>query len=383
MAGGGAMTGERPGRAAAGSAVRLDGVTRRFGPLTAVDRCTLEVPPGAFVTILGPSGCGKTTLLNLVAGFLAPDEGEILFDGRPITAVPSHRRGIGMVFQSFALFPHMSVRDNVAFPLRMRERALGRAEIARRAEAALGLVRLAALTDRRPAQLSGGQKQRVAMARALVSRPRLLLLDEPLSALDKNLREEMQVELKSLHRQAGSTFICVTHDQQEALALSDLVVVMRDGRIEQCAAPETLYQRPSTSFVARFLGGANILPGAAAGAPADGQVDVGDGERLYGQAGQPLAPGAPVEVVFRPEAVALEAANGQPPSDPQRNRLRARVAEAVFLGDWTKLVAERRGCAIAVKLPAAAVRQLQPGTEVVLSWTPAETLLMPAEAKAG
>jgi putative spermidine/putrescine transport system ATP-binding protein/spermidine/putrescine transport system ATP-binding protein len=253
--------GSAPGAAAATSqdiAVALDGVTKRFGETAALDDVSLLVRRGELMTLLGPSGCGKTTLLNLVAGFLAADHGEIAIDGERVTERPPYRREIGIMFQSYALFPHMSVAANVGYGLRMRRRP--KAEIARRVEEALALVKLAGLADRRPRQLSGGQQQRVALARALVIRPKVLLLDEPFSALDRNLRGAMQVELKQIQQQLGVTTIFVTHDQGEALSLSDRIAVIAAGRIRQLGTPDEIYRRPSDRFVASFVGDVNILP---------------------------------------------------------------------------------------------------------------------------
>ncbi len=233
-------------------ALRLDGVTRRFGAVTALHEAWLRVAEGEFVTLLGPSGCGKTTLLNLIAGFLDADGGEIFVGGRLVTQTPVWERDIGLVFQSYALFPHMDVARNVGYGLRAR--GVDAAEAAKRVAEALALVRLSALADRRPRQLSGGQQQRVALARALVISPRLLLLDEPFSALDRNLRAEMQVELKEIQRRLGVTTIFVTHDQGEAMSMSDRVAIMSEGRILQIGAPEEIYRRPAHRFVAGFIG---------------------------------------------------------------------------------------------------------------------------------
>jgi spermidine/putrescine ABC transporter ATP-binding subunit len=238
-------------------AVQLDGVTKRFGKTTALDGIALKVHRGELMTLLGPSGCGKTTLLNLIAGFLEPDQGEIVIDGQRITDLPTHRREIGIMFQSYALFPHMSVAANVGYGLKMR--GLGGSEIARRVADALALVKLAGLEDRRPRQLSGGQQQRVALARAIVIRPRVLLLDEPFSALDRNLRASMQVEIKEIQRKVGVTTIFVTHDQSEALSLSDRIAVMVEGRIRQLGKPEEIYRHPADRFVASFVGDVNVL----------------------------------------------------------------------------------------------------------------------------
>src|SRR5215813_8139171 len=238
-------------------AVELDGVTKRFGKITALDDVSLLIRRGELITLLGPSGCGKTTLLNLVAGFLMPDSGEIGIDGRRVTDVPAYRREIGIMFQNYALFPHMSVMANVGYGLKMRR--LAKPEIARRVGEALALVKLAGLEDRRPRQLSGGQQQRVALARALVIRPKVLLLDEPFSALDRNLRASMQVELKEIQRKLGVTTIFVTHDQSEALSLSDRIAVIADGRIRQLDSPDEIYRHPLDRFVASFIGDANVL----------------------------------------------------------------------------------------------------------------------------
>jgi putative spermidine/putrescine transport system ATP-binding protein/spermidine/putrescine transport system ATP-binding protein len=238
-------------------AVALDGVTKRFGKTTALDDVSLMVRRGELMTLLGPSGCGKTTLLNLVAGFLIPDSGEIAIAGRRMTDVAAYRREIGIMFQNYALFPHMSVAANVGYGLRMRR--IAKAEIARRVGEALALVKLAGLEDRKPRQLSGGQQQRVALARALVIRPQVLLLDEPFSALDRNLRASMQVELKEIQRKLGVTAIFVTHDQSEALSLSDRIAVIADGRIRQLDTPDEIYRHPLDRFVASFIGDANVL----------------------------------------------------------------------------------------------------------------------------
>jgi putative spermidine/putrescine transport system ATP-binding protein/spermidine/putrescine transport system ATP-binding protein len=255
-------------------AVQLDGVTKRFGKTTALDAVSLLVRRGELMTLLGPSGCGKTTLLNLVAGFLVPDGGEIAIDGRRVTDVPPHRRESGIMFQQYALFPHMSVAANVGYGLKMRR--IPKPEIARRVAEALALIKLEGLEDRKPRQLSGGQQQRVALARALVIRPKVLLLDEPFSALDRNLRASMQVEIKEIQRKLGVTTIFVTHDQSEALSLSDRIAVLAEGRIRQLGTPDEIYCRPVDRFVAslvlgpvRVLVPALTLQGAAPGAMVD------------------------------------------------------------------------------------------------------------------
>ncbi|MFH5923627.1 ABC transporter ATP-binding protein [Roseomonas xinghualingensis] len=247
--------------AVAGHALSLRSISRRYGDAFAVRNVSLDVASGQFLTLLGPSGSGKTTILMMIAGFVEPTGGRILLDGRDITALPPERRDFGMVFQGYALFPHMSVAENIAFPLRVRK--MGRAERDAKVRAALDLVQLENFAERKPSQLSGGQQQRVALARALVFEPSLLLLDEPLSALDKKLRAELQEELKALHRRVGRTFINVTHDQDEALSLSDSIAILNQGHLIQVGAPAVLYERPATRFVADFLGKSNFIEGEA------------------------------------------------------------------------------------------------------------------------
>jgi ABC-type Fe3+/spermidine/putrescine transport system ATPase subunit len=247
-----------PRDASGGAAdVELHGVTKRFGSVAAVDAIDLEVQPGEFLSLLGPSGCGKTTTLRLVAGFERPDEGEVRIGGRDVSRVPPYRRDVNTVFQSYALFPHLTVLDNVAYGL--KQRGLGRGERRGRANEMLELVRLAGLGERKPRQLSGGQQQRVALARALVMHPRVLILDEPLGALDLKVRKELQIELKRIQEEIGITFVYVTHDQEEALAMSDRVVVMNAGRIEQIGVPREIYDTPATEWIASFIGDTNFI----------------------------------------------------------------------------------------------------------------------------
>jgi putative spermidine/putrescine transport system ATP-binding protein/spermidine/putrescine transport system ATP-binding protein len=238
------------------SAVTLKNIVKRFGTFTAVHRTTLEIPEGAFVTLLGPSGCGKTTNLRMIAGLLDPTEGEILIGGKRVNDVPIHKRNLGLVFQNYALFPHKTVAENVAFGLKYRN--VPKSEIPAKVQAALDLVQLPNVGERYPKELSGGQQQRIALARAIVIEPDVLLLDEPLSALDANLREDMRVELKRIQERIGVTTVFVTHDQSEALAMSDLIVVMSEGRVEQVGKPEEVYNTPASEFVANFLGASNI-----------------------------------------------------------------------------------------------------------------------------
>jgi spermidine/putrescine ABC transporter ATP-binding subunit len=282
-------------------AVKLDGVTKRFGQVAALDDVSLVVRRGELMTLLGPSGCGKTTLLNLVAGFLVPDGGEIAIDGRRVTEQPTYRREIGIMFQNYALFPHMSVAANVGYGLRMRR--IAKPEIERRVADALALAKLAGLGDRRPRQLSGGQQQRVALARALVIRPRVLLLDEPFSALDRHLRSSMQVEIKEIQRKLGVTTIFVTHDQSEALSLSDRIAVIAEGRIRQVGTPDDIYRRPIDPFVASFVGDVSVFRARLECFDGASAVVVLGSARSSVPAGtlQGLAPGAPVDLFVRPE----------------------------------------------------------------------------------
>jgi spermidine/putrescine ABC transporter ATP-binding subunit len=289
-------------------AVRFNAVTKRFGKTTALDEVSMEIMQGEFMTLLGPSGCGKTTLLNLAAGFLSPDGGEIRIAGERMNDVPTYKREIGMMFQNYALFPHMDVAGNVAYGLKVR--GVAKNERERRIEAVLALVRLTGFEDRTPRQLSGGQQQRVALARALVINPTVLLLDEPFSALDKNLRASMQVELREIQRKLNVTTIFVTHDQSEALSLSDRLAVMSEGRIRQLGTPEEIYRRPSDRFVASFIGDANVLRGwldsmegtSAIVAVGTARVRVPHGP-LAGLTGS-----APVDLFVRPEHLAISEA---------------------------------------------------------------------------
>ena len=307
----------------------LSGLTKQYGDVTAVDRVDLDVAPGAFVTLLGPSGSGKTTTLMMVAGFTPPTAGDIRVDDRSITDTPPDRRNIGVVFQSYALFPHMSVSDNVAFPLRMRR--VPRSVIAGKVAAALEMVRLAGFGNRMPRQLSGGQQQRVALARALVFDPELLLMDEPLGALDRNLRDQMKDEITRLHRTLGVTVLYVTHDQEEALTLSDRVVLMNRARIEQIGSAEDLYEQPRTTFAAEFIGESNLLRGRL-------EVENGrpcfvsaSGVRLATPAATAVSSGAPCRFFLRPEKIVLEtkAADG-------RRGASGTVEELTYAGDVTR-----------------------------------------------
>jgi putative spermidine/putrescine transport system ATP-binding protein len=305
-------------------AVQLDRVLKRFGDSTALHEVSLKIQEGEFVTLLGPSGCGKTTLLNLMAGFAEADNGEIFIDGQLVTETPPYQREIGIVFQNYALFPHMNVARNVGYGLRMR--GVDQSEIAERVEQALALVKLQGCGERKPRELSGGQQQRVALARALVIRPKVLLLDEPFSALDKNLRMSMQIELKDIQRRLGVTTVFVTHDQSEALSMSDRVVVMSAGHVCQVGTPDTIYRHPQDPFVASFVGDVNIIPGRYLSRDDLATLAVGDGavrlpaERVHADVG------ARLDIYVRPENIRMA------PLGPD-TLLSATVVTHVFQGD--------------------------------------------------
>jgi spermidine/putrescine ABC transporter ATP-binding subunit len=291
------------------AAVSFDGVTKRFGDVTALNDVSLSIRRGEFMTLLGPSGCGKTTLLKLAAGFLGPDGGSISIDGRLVNDMPTYKREIGMMFQNYALFPHMSVAENVAYGLKTRR--VPKQECYKRVADALALVKLKGMEDRKPRQLSGGQQQRVALARALVINPTVLLLDEPFSALDKNLRASMQVELREIQRKLGLTTIFVTHDQSEALSMSDRVAVMSDGRIRQLATPIEIYRRPSDRFVASFVGDTNRLRGTLVSVSStDALIALGTTQlKVPGESLSGAGVAAPVDLFVRPEQLRLVGAS--------------------------------------------------------------------------
>jgi spermidine/putrescine ABC transporter ATP-binding subunit len=316
-----------------GARVIFDRIEKRFGTVVAVDDVSLDIAPGEFVTLLGPSGSGKTTTLMMLAGFEIPTAGEIYVDEDPIAAVPPYRRNIGMVFQNYALFPHMTVGENIAFPLQMRR--MSKAEIVQQTQEVLALVGLPGYEGRYPRQLSGGQQQRVAVARALVFNPRVLLMDEPLGALDKKLRERLQLEIKALHDQLGVTIIYVTHDQEEALVMSDRIAVMNEGRIEQCGLPTELYDEPSTRFVADFIGESNFI---------EGTIDRLDGASIWvdapglGALRAPARPevttGSTMALTVRPEKI-VPVENG---AVPDLNVVDGVVEDVVFVGEMRRYV---------------------------------------------
>ena len=313
-----------------GAPLQLRHLTKRFGDVVAVRDLTLEVEGGTFVTLLGPSGCGKTTTLNMIAGFETPDGGTITLGAGPINALPPYKRPVNTVFQGYALFPHLNVEENVAFGLRMKR--VPKDEIGPRVRKALAVVQLEQMAHRKSEELSGGQQQRVALARAFVNEPDVLLLDEPLSALDAQLRKQMQLELKTIQQELGITFVYVTHDQEEALVMSDLVCVMNEGGVEQAGSPQDLYDRPATAFVARFLGRNNFLRGRVLAAKEGSQLDLGSGRRLRLSGTQPEGDAL---VTIRPELLRL-----CEPGEEGVNRLQGIIAATRFLGDRVEVTVE-------------------------------------------
>ena len=348
----------------ANAVVELKGCTRDYSGVRAVDAMDLVIFEGEFLSLLGPSGCGKTTTLNLIAGFVEPTAGRIVIDGEDVTGLPAHLRGLGVVFQSYALFPHLSVFENVAFGL--RERRTPSAEIARRVGEALELVQLDRHGRQRPAELSGGMQQRVALARALVYRPRVLLLDEPLAALDKKLREEMRDELRAIQRSVGITTVFVTHDQAEALGLSDRIAVMGRGRIEQLGAPREIYERPASRFVADFIGASTVLRGRAV---AGDRVALSPELTIRVSVGGLLRVGDQIELAIRPERVRLAAAAGE-------GTVEARVEGLVYQGALTEVSARLAdGQRVRVFVSEPAPMPLVPG-QIVHLRLPADAFMV-------
>jgi spermidine/putrescine transport system ATP-binding protein len=357
----------------AGGEVQLVQLVKRFADVTAVDGVDLDMPPGEFFSLLGPSGCGKTTTLRLIAGFERPDEGQILLDGVDMAQTPPHKRNVNTVFQNYALFPHLNVFDNVAFGLRYKD--VSKQDARKKVLDALALVRLEGLDRRRPSQLSGGQQQRVALARALVLNPAVLLLDEPLGALDAKLRKALQIELKALQEEVGITFIYVTHDQEEALTMSDRLAVMSNGRVEQIGTPNEVYEEPQTAYVADFLGVSNLMDARAEGMNGGGhcKVRLGEFELTAGQ-GERDARGD-AKIVIRPERVRIEDAGAT-----GENRVPGMVERVVYVGSIMQVIVHlapgqslqawvqnqgggslpyQQGSSVTVHLPAEALRVLQ------------------------
>ena len=357
----------------------LDHVSKRFGATTAVDDVDLAIGRGEFFSLLGPSGCGKTTTLRMIAGFETPTEGRILLEGVDVSTVPPYKRNVNMVFQNYALFPHMTVSENIAFG--PRNSGLRGNDLKTRIEQILEIVRLGGFGKRKPNQLSGGQQQRVALARALVNRPSALLLDEPLGALDLKLRRAMQIELKSIQRDLGITFVYVTHDQEEALTMSDRVAVMNEGRVDQLAGPKEIYDSPATVFVAGFIGLANILTATVEGIqgsnvtvtfPEGGGTSANRGDR-------PFSPGDPATVVLRPERLRISTSE---PAGEAMGRIKATVTAAVFQGPVTRVDLVTAGKTALTVLLLAQDSAEQPGAQqdVWVTWEPGSVTVLPGAA---
>jgi len=356
--------------------VRFEAVSKRFGDVAAVDRLDLDIYAGEFFALLGPSGCGKTTLLRMLAGFERPEQGRVLLDGEDIASVPPYRRPVNMMFQNYALFPHLTVEGNIAFGL--KQEGMAKPDIAVRVAEMLDLVQLKGLGRRKPHQLSGGQRQRVALARALAKHPKMLLLDEPLAALDKKLRAETQFELMDLQARLGTTFVIVTHDQEEAMTVAHRIGVMNQGRLVQVATPSEIYEQPSSRWVAEFIGDVNLIEGRIVSTNAEGTVVAGRaGLKLrLSQAGM-AAVGATVWVALRPEKVRLAT---EAPADTSENCARGRVVDIGYLGDVSTYKVRLADDVIMKATVANSMRLVERTIdwedEVWLSWTPAAGVVL-------
>ncbi|WP_428661303.1 ABC transporter ATP-binding protein [Reyranella sp.] len=358
-----------------GASVALRDLEKSYDRVAAVAGVSLDIRSGEFLTLLGPSGSGKTTTLMMIAGFETPTGGDIAIDGTSVVGMPPYRRNIGMVFQNYALFPHLTVAENIGFPL--KQRGVAKEERARLVGEALELVHLPGYGGRYPRQLSGGQQQRVALARAIVFKPRLLLMDEPLGALDKQLRENLQLEMRRLHADLGITFIYVTHDQEEALTMSDRIAVMNEGLVAQVGRPEDLYDRPSSRFVASFIGESNFLPAVVRSLEPD-DVVVAECQGSLIRAVCPTKPAAGEKVMLTTRPERLRFTDGAWSSNAPQNRLSVTVTEAVFAGERCRYMLQAGdGTAVVLKEPSsAAIRRRAVGEQAEIAWSVADTILV-------
>lgn len=356
------------------SAVGISNVAKYYGKVAALENVSMTIEDGEFFGLLGPSGGGKTTLLRSIAGFVEPDKGEITISGKPVSNIPINKRDIGMMFQNYALFPHLTVAENIGFGLSVRSRP--KAEIAERVKHLLDLVQLRGFEDRKPKQMSGGQQQRIALARALSTDPKVLLLDEPLGALDKKLREEMQFELKQIQRNVGITTVFVTHDQEEALTLSDRIAIMNGGRVEQIGAPREIYERPRTAFAASFLGTANFFQGVVSGR-GDGltRITLPDGQTIFTTDEAPE--GATVTAAVRPEKL-LAGPAGSVEAGGRSNAIQGRVTAEVFAGNSVTYKVDAAGKPVTVYVQNRMGDRFETDQPVALSWKADHTILVAA-----
>ena len=358
-------------------------VSKRFGDIMAVDNIDLSIPQGGFVSFLGPSGCGKTTFLRMIAGFEQPSSGEVLLRGKSVVGVPAYQRPVNMVFQHYALFPHLNVADNIAYGVKQLNRGISKAELAKNVSETLELVRLPGFENRNIWEMSGGQQQRVALARALINRPNVLLLDEPLAALDRKLRRDMQIELQNLQREVGITFILVTHDQEEALSMSDTVCLMKDGRIVQTGSPQELYKKPRTPYVADFVGKSNFFAGVLVEAKTGSEnvVKLDCGRILEGftpeGAKQPSLT-SKVVVSVRPEIITIQSSDAK--SDEHLAQFAGVITNRIFLGEHTEYVVKSDELGdvlvLASRLAESKTGTLETGQSVKIGWTKTEALIL-------
>lgn len=356
--------------------IRFDRVTKRYGDIVAVDSVSLAIERGEFFSFLGPSGCGKTTSLRLIAGFEQPTQGNVHIGGVSVVGVPPHERPVNMVFQHYALFPHMTVADNIGYGLRQRRPKIPKSEISRQVDEILEMVQMSGYGKRRSWELSGGQQQRVALARALINRPTVLLLDEPLAALDRKLRREMQIELQTLQRDVGITFILVTHDQEEALSMSDRICIMRDGQVVQSGSPRDLYDQPANLYVADFVGKSNFIAGSVSGVNGRSVMIRNEHGRTF--IGSPsasaakLTVGAPASIVIRPEMVVLSAHNSDAADMNTDVALNGRIKNRIFLGEHTEYLVDAEGLGDVLVLSPKYIEKAQggfePGDAIAIGW---------------